>query len=334
MSTLQDALRIKNVLIERYWAPVAHLATLVAPSLLSLAANIVGVGVGPRIRNGELIPDEWCVRVYVVRKLPIPLLGNLVLPPILEGVPIDVIQSGRFRQLAGVGAVGGAVTVGAGIELDGSPRMGTLAVFLKDGNQRVYLASCRHVLEGLPGKAVHVLASNGSLAATIANLSQIAKLTLSTAANAPPQADCAIAELAPGIHPAGLMPFGLPTLAPSPVSLAKDDIVVRAGMTQSPGVVFDASATIQVNLVPTGTYYFPNQVLIRHTDPTKAFAVPGDSGSLVVRTGAVNSFAAGMVFAATAQAVGVEGQPGSLAAMCPMQMIFDAFKPLTLNLLT
>jgi hypothetical protein len=331
---MEDALRVKNVLIERYWAPVAQLAMEVAPSLLSLAANITGVGVGPRIRKGEVIPDDWCVRVYVVKKLPIPLLGNLVLPTVLDGVPIDVIPSGRFRQLAGVGAVSSAVTVGTGIELEGSPRMGTLAVFLKDANQHVYLASCRHVLEGPPGKAVHVLTPSGTLAATIANLSQIAKLTLSTAADAPPQADCAIAELAPGIHPAGLMPFGLPALAPSPVSLAKDDVVVRAGTTQSPGVVFDASATIQVNLVPTGTYYFPNQVLIQHTDPTKAFAVPGDSGSLVVRTDGSNSFAAGMVFAAASQAVGVEGQPRNLAAMCPMQMIFDALKPLTLKLLT
>jgi len=61
--------------------------------------NVVGVSTGMRTRHG--VPgDEPCLVVYVERKLPPDRLGaGEQLPSELEGVPVDVVESGRFRTL-------------------------------------------------------------------------------------------------------------------------------------------------------------------------------------------------------------------------------------------
>ena len=60
-------------------------------------ANVVGVGVGFRERGGHLT-DEIALVVNVSRKLPATQLSPQdVIPDIIEGVPVDVRETGAMR---------------------------------------------------------------------------------------------------------------------------------------------------------------------------------------------------------------------------------------------
>ena len=61
--------------------------------------NVVGVGIGYRTRAGQHT-DEICIVVSVRAKVPGPEMkrGDL-LPESIEGVPIDVIETGPIRAL-------------------------------------------------------------------------------------------------------------------------------------------------------------------------------------------------------------------------------------------
>ncbi len=59
--------------------------------------NVVAVGVGFRTRAGQPTP-EVCIVVSVTRKVPIAQLKRgEALPAVVDGVPIDVIESGPIR---------------------------------------------------------------------------------------------------------------------------------------------------------------------------------------------------------------------------------------------
>lgn len=67
-------------------------------SLLTMQ-NVVGVGVGYKIKGGEQT-DDYAVVVMVSRKLPLPALSSqAVLPKNVEGVNVDVIEVGYLRAL-------------------------------------------------------------------------------------------------------------------------------------------------------------------------------------------------------------------------------------------
>ena len=62
--------------------------------------NVVGVAVGVRVRQGTPT-GEPCLVVLVERKLPADQLGpGELLPSEIEGVPVDVVESGRIRPLS------------------------------------------------------------------------------------------------------------------------------------------------------------------------------------------------------------------------------------------
>ena len=58
--------------------------------------NVVGTGIGHRQRKGQPT-DELCLVVMVRQKLERSELGaEAILPSQLEGLPIDVIETGAF----------------------------------------------------------------------------------------------------------------------------------------------------------------------------------------------------------------------------------------------
>ena len=60
-------------------------------------ANVVGVGIGFRTRGGQRT-DEVCIVVSVKTKVPAAQLKRSdVLPASIDGVPIDVIETGVIR---------------------------------------------------------------------------------------------------------------------------------------------------------------------------------------------------------------------------------------------
>jgi hypothetical protein len=59
--------------------------------------NVVGVSEGPRVRGGRPA-GEQCLIVYVARKVPAAELADAdVLPTMLDGVPVDVQESGTVE---------------------------------------------------------------------------------------------------------------------------------------------------------------------------------------------------------------------------------------------
>lgn len=58
--------------------------------------NVVGTGIGYRKRNGQ-ITDELCLVVMVDQKLKrSDLPDDAILPSKLDGVPVDVVETGAF----------------------------------------------------------------------------------------------------------------------------------------------------------------------------------------------------------------------------------------------
>jgi len=59
-------------------------------------ANVVAVGVGRRTRGGAQT-DEVCLIVSVRKKIPAAQLGSSdVIPSVLDGVPVDVVETGEI----------------------------------------------------------------------------------------------------------------------------------------------------------------------------------------------------------------------------------------------
>jgi hypothetical protein len=70
-------------------------------SQLMQKANVIGVGVGFRERSGQLT-DEIALVVAVTRKLPSDQLSpEDLIPHQIEGVPVDVRETGPMRALRG-----------------------------------------------------------------------------------------------------------------------------------------------------------------------------------------------------------------------------------------
>ena len=68
--------------------------------------NVVGVGIGMKISKGK-VTGRRCVRFYVERKVAPEAIGpEYRLPVTLNGVPTDVIETGRFRALPAKTPVG------------------------------------------------------------------------------------------------------------------------------------------------------------------------------------------------------------------------------------
>ncbi len=127
-------------------------------------ANVVGVGVGNKVTRGEPT-DERCVVVFVERKIRSEELrrGDLV-PRDLEGVPTDVIETGRFVALAMaapavVGRTERVRPAPGGVSIGHSKiTAGTLGVLAHRTTGEAVILSNNHVLAnsnaGMPGDLI------------------------------------------------------------------------------------------------------------------------------------------------------------------------------------
>lgn len=60
--------------------------------------NVVGTGIGYRLRDGQPT-NELCLVVLVSRKLaPAALADEALLPRALDGVPLDVVETGALAN--------------------------------------------------------------------------------------------------------------------------------------------------------------------------------------------------------------------------------------------
>jgi hypothetical protein len=120
--------------------------------------NVVGYSASlqPRIRNGRVVEDEKCFRVYVSKKLPLSKLSaEDIIPREVDGIPVDVVEVGEIVALNKKGelrraSVEGKVKVQrplvAGVSIGHYEiTAGTLGWFVKDIDN-IYILSNNHVL--------------------------------------------------------------------------------------------------------------------------------------------------------------------------------------------
>ena len=252
--------------------------------------NIVGVGVGRKIRDGEIV-GGLCVKVYVHRKVPDDQLGRRRLPRTVKGIPTDVEEIGLIQAFApsctdkrhdhvvpapcgySVGhTLVNAGTIGAVVRDTGRTDSGVR--YILSNNHILAAANRGSVGDPIvqPGPKDGGTAPNDVIAA----LARFVPLDFSN----PNRVDAAVAKIDPAVVDDTICGIGP---IQGTVRAAADMTVFKHGRTSgmTRGVITDVDADIKVRYV-TGQAQFVNTILIRGVAPTTPFGQPGDSGAAIV----------------------------------------------------
>lgn len=137
------------------WQPLARVKAAHLPRLLT-RRHVVGVGIGYKVKGGQTL-DILSVVVSVERKLPAAQLApSDLIPPALDGIPTDVIETGRFRAFQDPTRRYRPASPGVSI---GHPLVtaGTFGCVVRRGNE-LFILSNNHVLaatnRGRPGDRI------------------------------------------------------------------------------------------------------------------------------------------------------------------------------------
>lgn len=318
MPVPEDVLSAKSVASSMLLRPISVAAAPLGFELSVVAAvesanhNVHAVGVGKKWVEGEETPVD-AVRIYVTQKLPRSLLREQdVLPPAIDGIPTDVIESppallmgtppcsvDRMRRQRPI--VGGIST--------GHPSItaGTLACFCHstrpgDDEEVVFVLSNNHVYADMNRAALgdpllqQGRRDGGGPGDEIADLARF--VTIALGGTVPNRVDAAIGRLRPDV------PFTNTVCSIGAITgtdRAVEDMRVRkhgrtTGYTE--GVVTDENYDAIVGMDhhnPSVVALFRGQMRVERTAPFPAFGLGGDSGSLVVRRD--SSEAVGLYFA-------------------------------------
>jgi hypothetical protein len=302
MPSAADFRTAKKAMSKRYLAKAAPAAirTFAAMAPMAPTQNVVGVGMGTKFTDGKETKTR-CVRFYVAEKVhKAALTSKTLLPGSIDGIPTDVIVTGRFSPRSTASdnklrrrPIRPGTSVGFKIPPpnDNFVMAGTFGAVVTKGGKRFILSNN------------HVLAENGVVALGAAifqpglldggsvTTDQVAKLSrfVTIKATGTNKVDCALAEILAGI---GVNPRHMPnvgTLASTtPIAAAVNMLVMKTGRTSghTRGRVFDIAADVVVPFNDAaGNEFdavFADQILIVGTPTPGGFSTSGDSGSLIV----------------------------------------------------
>lgn len=251
------------------------------------ARNAIGIGVGPRYRNGTKGPDnDPYLRVYVEKKIkPMDKSAAFFIPDKISDVPTDIIETRRFVSfdVAPPGATIGPDYRAPNVD----PAIaGTLTAVLNIGNTW-YALGANHVMavngrvplgKGILFKPTDKFVNDPGYY-VFAHLKAFVRLCpLGTN-----YVDCALAEVDPGDeaklkdHYADRI-INLDAYT-DPIRGNKVQANGAAGLTT--GTIEDVHGRVRIDY-RFGTFDFDDMVLIKGKDDETPFAQPRDSGSLVV----------------------------------------------------
>lgn len=314
-TTHSDLLAAKAAMSRRYLAKAvpAGITTFGLAAPLKAAQNVVGVGVGSKFSEGVETATP-CVRFYVGQKIgKDALAAKDLLPADIDGVPTDVIVTGKFRMLDTAAdnkkrrrPIRPGVSIGFKFPppKDGFVMAGTLGAIVSKG--KFYVLSNNHVLSenGLVALGAPIF-QPGLLDGGNEATDQIAKLTKFIAIKGTGfnKVDCAIAELlaatkvnSQAMPRVGALKSAVPIMAAVGMNVEKTGRTT--GYTQ--GAVFDISADVNVGYEDkNGNEFsasFDNQIIV--TSTPGMFSAAGDSGSLIVDR--ATKRATGLLFAGSA----------------------------------
>jgi hypothetical protein len=316
MAALEDFLEAKTILSKqllkrglegaatrRLWMMEVSAAAAVARS------NVHAVGVGRKIVHGKS-SREFCVRLYVVQKLPKSLLDKEAqLPQKVDGLPVDIIESPpaflaarKKRRIIRAAATSCSDSrqakqrpiVGGISAAHNQVTAGTIACFCRsrlpqENRDVVYALSNNHVFANInraqPGEGIYQASplDGGTQSDEFAKFARSVNLILG--GTTPNRVDAAIVEVSPEIA-CRFEVCGIGAI--TGIQSGKDGALVRkhgrtSGYTEGriSDVSYDSLISIDSNN-PAVVALFHDQIRIERTDPFTHFALPGDSGSLVV----------------------------------------------------
>lgn len=287
------------------------------------ARNVQGLGIGPKLSNGDHLDDELALRVYVDEKKPRSRIANpvpkKVTVPEVGAIPTDVVEIGTveleaFRErvrpaMPGSGLGGQGVTVGT---------FGCL-VRKRGDDKTLYILSNSHVLANsgvaaIAGDVVQPGDTDGGRTPTdtLASLTEFVPFDFSD--GYPNLVDAAIARVRSSrsvrreIRLLGTRPSGVSE------KLERGMKVTKVGRTTdlTTGVIQDVHYRMQIPY-PTSTATPParKKAGLRELVLCSRYTAGGDSGSLVLND---RKRAVGLHFA---------GSPGS-SIFCRIRNVFDA----------
>jgi S1-C subfamily serine protease len=300
MPTEVEVREAKETAVQRYLsAPGTPKIETFATSSLP-RVNVVGIGVGGKTTNGQAT-GELSVRFYLERKLPPGVIhSGSLLPSEINGVPTDVVETGRFRRLpTAVVQVAALIAnqqkirpaqpgCSCGFSFPAGTGMvmaGTFGAVVSDSNGR-YILSNNHVLAdegkipvGSPIFQPGLLDSGNVVTDVVGRLTRFIPISLS----AMNHVDCALARIDP---PSIVDPTFLPNVGKLasgvPTAPAVGMPVIKTGRTSgaTSGTITDIHATVSVQY-DSGVCQFDEQVVI--TGDNGPFSAAGDSGSVIVQ---------------------------------------------------
>jgi hypothetical protein len=274
--------------------------------------NVVGVGIAEKWTDGKPT-GVLAVKFFVKSKFPQGAVARgLALPKTIDGMPVDVEETGTFRAFAKKKAKSAAAdvtlpnprvkmrpapagcSVGFRIPGDQFVMTGTFGAVVRT-NTKTYILSNNHVLADenrMPvGSPIYqpALMDNGSHATDqIAELTRFIKLK----ANRFNRIDAAIARpLNKNLLDKTVLHIGAPN-GTAPAAL--DMMVHKFGRTTSYtlGRIHSVDTDVVVEY-ETAEFAFDNQIIIRGSNGT-SFSDSGDSGSIILQRG--TNAAVGLLF--------------------------------------
>ncbi|SPE35327.1 conserved hypothetical protein [Candidatus Sulfopaludibacter sp. SbA6] len=288
--------------------------------LLRPNSNVVGIGIGKKVKDGQATPED-CVRVYVVSKIgPNDLSPNSLVPSNFLGVPTDVIEVGHFGRKGHhtqpredtTPRPGSPIRVKTNAPNVNEGQRGTLGAVVTDGT-RQYILSCNHILAvngRVPKEANIVSAEFVGTEDTIAEPGSFIEFQRDGGNSV----DCAVAPLPARTIVQATFTDGLGLSPDGPADPQPDMKVTKFGAVtgRTYGTIADIDADLYVDY-SFGTFRFDHQVMIDGGSDTILFAAAGDSGSIAADTSTKRATATAMIFAAS----------GRFAVACPLKLALE-----------
>jgi uncharacterized protein YjbI with pentapeptide repeats len=268
--------------------PTTGLDYLLSAPTPNRSRNLVGVGIGEKVRGGERT-GAWAVVFFVRHKLPAARVPEAHrLPSELGGFPTDVVDAGVFRlHSPGPGnGISADKRPGNPPQIPGWGTLGTL-VRIRPTLAPVHLLSAAHVLTDAnrqpgPGTVIFAPPIGASGFAAVATLRATCLADRYRAAkNDYVTVDGGVAEFLQDLDDATLkaiqgLPSGLGT-----AKIGTD--VEKTGLNgRTDGTIAYTDVDIKNFLTPVPHPEYLNQILIRPQNATSPFSQQGDSGSLIV----------------------------------------------------
>jgi len=278
---LEQARLYKNELIlHLFRQPVSFLNPTTDSSLLYAiphGSNIVGMGFGSKITQGNIVGEEPVLRVYVREKrLEAELSANLKIPKNINGIPTDVVEVGEVRPYS--------IPCGVSVShQNGKPGTIGCLVGKNDGSSNAdFLLSNNHIFANF-NKArrgdliVHPAVGSSSNSSAIAKLTDFQDMDFRSGSNL---MDAAIAEV---ISPGSVTPMiqDIGNIDRNPIGESINQLVKKHGRTT--GLTHGTVRAIGVDMrIPYLNFsaFLVDQIEIEGNGQN--FSKEGDSGSLIV----------------------------------------------------